>query len=596
MSPPFIKRYLLALDRHKWAGLAGFIAVTGLSGGVAAIQPPPSETYLAQGLLTYSAPPEVFSATGASLQQQGQAVTAEMLLAPPVLDYAIQQLQQQKLEVSARRIQQNAKVVVTGTSGPAPAEESKSNAGGLRITVTYRDTQEERTAAVATALLDAMVEQSREFSVQQLNRISDNLNQLLPKVTRELRQTEQKLEEYVRQEGTALQAAESGALLSNITSNQQQQRQIRLSLSGIEAQINSLQSRLGLTPDQAYASSALSADPIIADLRAKIYQAEAQQDLLSKTLRPDHPTMVDLQNQFTTYSQLLQGRVTEVLGGQGAAPLQGSSQIRQAINLDPARQQLASTLVGLQTQRETLQQQYALLAFTEQEQRQEYAGIPNKQLEQQRLQQQVILKQTFYDQVQARLADVKLAQEEAVGSLVIAQKPQIEIQPPKGASSLVILLVGGFMGLVVGGGLVMLLDAIDPTIYTLEDLQAALRSQDVPILGLLPSLPWDGEATSLPIIAEATSPYLDPYERLRGTLRRIGGSKALRLVLITSTLSEEGKTTTAYNLAIASARAGKRTLLIETDLRSPSHAAALKVTPDPRQPIGTPCANYGQLS
>ncbi|MBI4784706.1 MAG: lipopolysaccharide biosynthesis [Oscillatoriophycideae cyanobacterium NC_groundwater_1537_Pr4_S-0.65um_50_18] len=591
MAPPLLTRYLLALDRHKWFALAGFIAVTGLSGGVAILQPPPSSIYLAEGLLIYGAPPEIFSTTGAKLQQQGQAVTPEMLLSRPVLEYTLQKLEEQDIKVSVKRIQESTKVVIAGQGDDKAAPEAKEQTQGLQVSVTYRDSRGERATAIATALMDAMVEQSRQFNQQQLNRINANLNQLLPKVTQELRQAEQNLEGYVRQEGTALQAAESGSLLSNITANQQQQRQLRLSLSGIEAQLVSLQSRLGMTPDQAYASSALSADPIIGDLRAKIYQTEAQRDLLAKTLRPDHPLMVDLQNQLSTYAQLLQSRVSEVLG----APLQ-DSQIRQSINLDPARQQLASTLVGLQTQREISQQQLAALSQTEQELRQEYSGIPNKQLGQQRLQQQVILKQTFYDQIQARLADVKLAQEETVGSLVIAQPPQVEALPVKAASSLAILLIGSLMGLVVGGGLVLLLDSIDPVIYTLEDLQNALKAEDVPILGLLPTLPWDGETASLAIATDALpTAYTETYERLRGNLQRLGGSKGLRVVLVTSTLNEEGKTVVAYNLAIASARAGKRTLLIETNLRSPSPAIALKVTLDSHSQL-EPLRYYGNLS
>ena len=548
------------------------------------LQPPPSETYTAQGVIVYGAPPEIFSTTGTRLQQQGQAVTEDMLMSRPVLEYTIQQLKQKNITVSAKRIQENAKVTIAGQAGEKATPEAKAQA--LRIVVAYQDTKEEKSAAIATALMESMVEQSHQFNKQQLNRINENLNQLLPKVTQELRQAEQNLEEYVRQEGTALQAAESGSLLSNITANQQQQRQLRLSLSGIEAQMASLQSRLGLTPDQAYASSSLSADPIIGDLRAKIYQAEAQRDLLSKTLRPDHPSMVDLQNQLDTYGGLLRSRVGEVLG----SALQ-ASQVRQSINLDPARQQLAITLVGLQTQRETSQQQLLVLSQTEQELRQEYSGIPNKQLGQQRLQQQVALKQTFYDQIQARLADVKLAQEETVGSLVIAQPAQVKALPTKGASSLAILLAGSFMGLAIGGGLVLLLDSIDPLIYTLKDLQNALKAQDVPLLGLLLTLPWDGDA--IPVILEAHSPYLDAYERLRGNLQRISGKASV--VLITSILGEEGKTVTAYNLAIASARAGKRTLLIEADLRSSSHATALNVTPDPHSQMES-LRYYGNLA
>ena len=590
MAPPIVKRYLLALDRHKWVGLAGLIAVTGLSGLVAALQQPPAKTYVAQGLLTYSKPPEIFSVTGASLQQQGQAVTVEMLMSPPVVAYTIQQLKAQQIDLTPRRLTDNTKVAIEGQAAPTSGASANQ---ALKVTVTYGDTNDKRTSAVAAALMDSMVEQSLHFNKQQFDRINTNLNQVLPKITQELRQSERNLEQYVRQEGTALQTAESGALLNTITSNQAQQRQLRLSLAGVEAQLRSLQARLGLTPDQAYASSALSADPIVADLRAKIYGAESQRALLAQTLRPDHPSMIELQNQLNIYSQQLQIRVNEVLGGQSVAL--GGNQIRQSINLDPARQQLASLLVGLQTQRDTQQQQLIALAQAEQQLRQDYAGIPNKQLEQQHLQQQVALKQAFYDKIQARLADVKLAQEETVGSLVIAQPPQLQLLPVKSASKIVVLLIGGFMGLVIGGGLVLLLDSLDPIIYTLEDVQAALRSQDVPIHGLLPALPIEMEVDGLPLLLAAHSPYLDPYERLRGNLRRLGGAKPLRMILVASTLPEEGKTVVAYNLAIASARAGKRTLLIEADLRSPSHAPALKLAIDPNSAI-EPLRYYGNLA
>ncbi|PSB09147.1 lipopolysaccharide biosynthesis [filamentous cyanobacterium CCP2] len=591
MIPPLLKRYLIALDRHKWAGITSFLVITGLSGVVAALQPPPEDSYVAQGTLAYSAPPETFSATGAAIQQQAQSVTKEALLSGTVLEFASEQLAEQQIEISPRDLRQTARVNTNqGAETPAGATPPV-----LRVSVAYPDTDEARSRAVVTALMNAMVEQSRQFNVQQLDRILANLNQLLPKVTGELREVERNLEEFVRVEGTALQAAQSGNLLGAITSSQQQQREIQLALSGIDAQIRSLQSRLGLTPDEAYASSALSADPIIADLRSQIYQAEVQQEFLSNTLRPEHPSMVELQSQLDTYNQLLQDRVAEVIGGGQAAPLVAGNAIRQASSLDPARQQLAGTLVNLQTERETLQQQLVNLTRTENELRQEYSSIPNKQLEQQRLEQQVALKRTFYDQIQARLADVRLAQEETVGSLVVAQAPQSELQPATGPTSIVILLVGGFIGIFVSGGLVMLLGSLDSTFHTLEDVQAALRQQEVPVLGLLPSLPWEDEPDELPVIEQAGSPYIEPYERLRSNVRRAGGGKALKLVLLTSTAVGEGKTTTAYNLGIASARAGKRTLVIEADLRSPSYARSLGLTLDAAS-IMEPLRYYGNLS
>jgi capsular exopolysaccharide synthesis family protein len=589
MTPPILKRYLISLDRHKWVGIASFLIITGISGAVAALQPPLEDTYTAQGILAYSAPPETFSATGAAIQQQAQAVTKEALLSGAVLEFASAQLAEQQIQISPRDLRSGAKVNTNqGAETPAGATPPV-----LRVSVAYSDSDEARSRAVVAALMVGMVEQSRQFNVQQLDRILDNLNQLLPKVTQELREAERNLEEFVRVEGTALQAAQSGNLVGAITASQQQQREIRLTLSGIEAQLRSLQARLGLTPDEAYASSALSADPIIGDLRAQIYQAEAQQELLAKSLRPEHPSMVELQNQLDTYNQLLQARVGEVIGGGQAAPLRVNQAIRQASSLDPARQQLAGTLVNLQTEREMLQQQLVNVVRTENELRQEYSSIPNKQLEQQRLEQQVALKRTFYDQIQARLADVRLAQEETVGSLVIAQDPQSELQPVTGPSGVVILLVGGFLGVFVSGGLVMLLGSLDSTFHTLEDVQSALRQQEVPILGLLPSLPWD-EAVELPIIEQAGSPYIEPYERVRGNIRRSAGGKAIKLVLLTSTAEGEGKTTTAYNLAIASARAGKRTLLIEADLRSPSQARSLNLLLDETS-VMEPLRYYGNL-
>jgi capsular exopolysaccharide synthesis family protein len=583
MTPPILKRYLVALDRHKWAGLAGFIVVMGLS-GAAALQPKPPSTYVASGFLSYSAPPVTVSATGTALQQQGQAATEEMLLS----DY-VTNLVAERLSIDPAEVRSKASVRIN------PGVDDEEDNPGFRVQVRYEDPLEARSQEVTTLLMEAMVEQSRQFNTQQLNIMRDNLRQLLSQVGQDLQQAEQALEQYVRQEEPIIRAAQEGDVVNAITSSQSQQRQIGLTLEGINAQIRSLESRLGLTPDQAYTSSALSADPIIADLRAQIHQTEMQLQVLSQDLRPQHPTIVQLQSQQQAYEQLLRQRVDEVIGGgQIAAPLQNTSQIRQGSSLDPARQQIANTLVSLQTQRETLQQQLTMLRQTEQQLRQQYSNLPNLQLQQTKLQREVALKQGFYDQIQARYADVTLAEKETVGSLVVIQPAQAELVAAEGPSGMVILLVGGVVGLLVGGGLVLLLDSLDATFHTLQDVQTALRQQEVPVLGLLPLLPLESEA-DLPLVVAADSPYIEPFERFRSNLRRAAGGKVLKTVLITSTVDGEGKTVSAYNLAIASARAGKRTLLIEADLRSPSHAKSLKVAPDPDSVL-EPLRYYGHLS
>ncbi len=579
MALPIVKRYLVALDRHKWAGLAGLALVMGLS-GVAALQPAPPTSYASRGTLSYVAPPVTVSQTSTALQQQAQGLTEDALLSDFVVETAAQILQSQQIQLDARTLRRHAGVEINPSADKGDKNSQDENLQGLRVLVTYQDPNDKIAQAAVAALMQAIVEQSRLFNTQQISRIIENLNQLLPNVTRELRLAESELERYIRVEGPTIQAAEDGQLVGAITGSQQQQRQIQLDLATISAQIRSLETRLGLSADQAYTSSALSADPIIADLRIKLYQTEVQMQIYAPTLRPRHPAMLELKNQQQAYEALLQQRVTEVIGGNlQAAPLGNVSAIRQGSSLDPARQALANTLVGLQTQRETLEQQLTALAAAEQQSRQAYGAIPNKQLEQSRLEQQVTLKRNFYDQIQAKLADVTLAAEETVGSLVISQPPQTDLATESSRNSLVILLVGGVVGLLVGGGLVLLLDSLDATFHTLQDLQAALRRQEVPVLGLLPLLPSEPAVEGLPLVLAADSPAVEPYERLRGNLRRAIGSKAIKVVVLTSLVGGEGKTVSAYNLAIASARAGKRTLLIEADLRSPSQAKALQVEP-----------------
>jgi capsular exopolysaccharide synthesis family protein len=126
-------------------------------------------------------------------------------------------------------------------------------------------------------------------------------------------------------------------------------------------------------------------------------------------------------------------------------------------------------------------------------------------------------------------------------------------------------------------------------LHTTQELRSALGDRDVPLLGELPivsSLNPKGEQTA--ILVDVDSLYLPFYERFRSNIRRLGAERS-RVVLITSVANEEGKTVTAYNLAIASAHAGKRTLLVEADLRSPSSAKSINISPDPEsivEPLG----------
>ncbi|MEO1428793.1 MAG: AAA family ATPase [Cyanobacteria bacterium J06633_8] len=580
MTPPIVKRYLIAFDKYKWIGLASFgLVVAGST--ILAVQPEPPRKFVANGALAYTSPPVSFSATGSEIQQKGLALSKEVLTQDKIIEAVAE-----KVNVKPKKIGKNLSVSV-----PEVGMDGQLSAGA--IVIKYLDTEGKRAQQIVFALMQAMVQLSGDINSGRLQKIIDKIEERLPKVSQELQEAEKKLEQYDKIERPAILAAENGSLLNGITSSQNQQRQIKLAISGIDAQIRSLQQRLGLSAQQAYTSSALSADPIIANLRSQIYQVESQMEVLRKDLRPTHPTMIQFERQKQAYERLLQERAAEVVGGGGnAAPLPNVSGVRAQSNLDPARQQLANQLVALQTQRETLQRQLIDLVQEQARLQRNYALIPNKQLERSRLLQQVNLKKVVYDQMQAKLADAKTAEAETVSTLAITQPPVVIAQPTSSQSIPVTLGIGGFLGLLIGGGVIFLLGSLEGTFKTKEDIRNALKQREVLLLAELPIMSVEETDEELvPVVLSAESPYMEILEKFRSNLRRIGGRK-VKVVLITSTGSLEGKTTSTYNLGIASARAGKRTLIIETDLRSQSRCESLNVKLDPDASL-EPLRYYG---
>jgi succinoglycan biosynthesis transport protein ExoP len=595
MAPPIIKRFLISLNQYKLLGLLAFLLSLG-GAVVLAIQPDPEKpprVYKAIGQLAFQTPPPAFTSTGTQIQAQGRTISKDILLAPRVLLNTAEQLrlsQERILEI------RDKKLIITFPNDPQATEEANEQqaqpeSGPQVITLEFTDSTPEGAKLVLETFMKEMVDYSRFLNASQLQTRIQALNQRLGSVQKDLTGAEEKFYRYISKEGSELLAVQDGSLFSAITSSQQRQREIRLTLQEFEGQINSLTRQLGLSPKQAYTSSALSADPIIASLRARILETELQSERLQKDLRPEHPALVKLMKDKQVNETLLQQRAEEVIGKDGIFTTL-PSQVRRESNLDPTRQELASQLIGLQTQKEGLLKQLDSLIKQEQQLRSQYERFPDKQLQQARLVQGVEFQRVIYQNILTALVDAQSAEAETVGSLTIAQQPIANevIYPPNRRNRLLILLAGTGLGLVAGTGLIFLLAAIDDRLHTPQELREALVSRQILLLGELPKI--GGERN--PILADGDPDYLAFYERFRTKIRRLG-SEGSKVVVITSITNEEGKTLTAYNLAIAASLAGRRTLLIEADLRTPSQATSIQVLPDP-EAQKEPLLYYGARS
>jgi succinoglycan biosynthesis transport protein ExoP len=124
--------------------------------------------------------------------------------------------------------------------------------------------------------------------------------------------------------------------------------------------------------------------------------------------------------------------------------------------------------------------------------------------------------------------------------------------------------VGGALGLLLGVSLAFFVDRLD---HRLRGPWAAQRALgDLPVIGSIPHsrvLSSKGTQVSLAPMAE-----LEAFRSLRANLTDPGG-RDLRSIVITSPRRGDGRTTTAWHLAVAAAETRKRVLLLEADLRQP---------------------------
>jgi len=147
------------------------------------------------------------------------------------------------------------------------------------------------------------------------------------------------------------------------------------------------------------------------------------------------------------------------------------------------------------------------------------------------------------------------------------------------------------LGLTTGVGLAFLLEAVDNTVRTPEQAQVISA---LPSLGMIPlgsksstevagkqrlSVTSSKEAVELITQSRPQSQMAESYRALRTSLLLTSLGAPPKVILITSALPQEGKTTTSLNCGIVLAQKGSRVLLIDADLRRPSIHKALGMGP-----------------
>jgi polysaccharide biosynthesis transport protein len=151
----------------------------------------------------------------------------------------------------------------------------------------------------------------------------------------------------------------------------------------------------------------------------------------------------------------------------------------------------------------------------------------------------------------------------ANASLVRPAQSAAQIQPRPVRNG----MVGLVLGLVLGLGLAALREALDTRLRSAQSVGEKLR---LPLLARLPEPPRALRTKHrLAMIHQPRGVHAEAFRMLRTNLEFANLERGARTIMVTSALEREGKSTTVANLAVAAARAGRRVIVVDLDLRRP---------------------------
>ncbi|MCA3014672.1 MAG: polysaccharide biosynthesis tyrosine autokinase [Myxococcaceae bacterium] len=243
------------------------------------------------------------------------------------------------------------------------------------------------------------------------------------------------------------------------------------------------------------------------------------------------------------------------------------------------QRELSNLVMGTEAElREAVEKERNLQALFN-EAKVEAFEVEKKKLELDRLKQESDSAKRQYDSVFKRLKDIELSGLLRTSNVRVldAARPQMAPIRPNVPQS---ILLGVVAGLIAGLGLALLLEFLDSSVTTQAEIEERLG---LTFLGFVPTIPVgavDGQTKDLHIHREPKSMIAECTRAVRTNLLFMSPDKPLRRMLVTSSGPQEGKSTTAINLAIAMAQSGQKVLIVDTDMRRPRLHKAFGVPND----------------
>ena len=283
--------------------------------------------------------------------------------------------------------------------------------------------------------------------------------------------------------------------------------------------------------------------PVIQKVRERELELSKREAELSQKYGARHPKMLSLKAEKVALEREKNGEIEQIINS------------------------LESQLKIAQTRENAIRQALS-------QQRQQAMDIRKKSIGFNVIKREVDTNQQLYDMLLTKVKEARVAEEIDVGMVMVVDRAQVPQAPSRPRTKLNILLavVGGLLVSLFWG---FLLEYMDNTIKLPSQVEEKLG---LPLLGSIPfdsslfqrsSRKKSGASSLLEVIADPKSVTIEPLRMVRASISLSKAGNPPKSLVVSSTAPMEGKSVISSFLAVAFAEAGKRTLIIDGDMRKP---------------------------
>jgi capsular exopolysaccharide synthesis family protein len=429
----------------------------------------------------------------------------------------------------------------------------------------------------AAFLANAVAEQFYKYSLQsargEITDIRQFLEQQLDIVRGQLSHSEDLERNYKESQGVSALDQETSALVGQSADFHARYNTTQTELNAQLRRQDYLRKQLAETRGTLVEDISSATSPLIVSMQQEIADKQTRiATLLANPGPGTDVTVAALEKELETIKAKLIEEVRKVASG--------------SASLDPMRtsQQIFDDLLATDVEIKALGARAEALRDVMQNIDAELDQLPQKTLVLARLTRDRELNEKLYLMLTSKYEESRIAEAGKSAGVQIIDPAKPATKPVSPNKKLNILL-GMLFGLAIGVGIAFFLEFLDDTVKTGDDLERL----GMTVLGTIPLVYTDQiirrlkrqgrqftdadlhrvEAKMITRFSPK-SPVSEAYRSLRTNIQFADIDKPKRVLMVTSTMSKEGKSTTAVNLAITLTQTGSRVLLVDSDLRRPT--------------------------